>query len=70
MGGDGPDLQLPQRLGDSLQTPGEPGQKVWLRLGVGAVPGTEAGPVQNHLAAQVPAQCRHGERSMTEGEHS
>lgn len=63
MGGDGPDLQLSECLGHTLQASGQPGKEVRLRLGVRALPGTETGPVQNHLAAQVPAQCRHGERT-------
>lgn len=45
MGGDGSDLQLSQRLGHTLQTSGQPGQEVGLRLGIGTLPGPEAGPV-------------------------
>lgn len=45
MGGDRPDLQLPQRLGNTLQTSGQPSQEVWLRLGIRTLPGPETGPV-------------------------
>lgn len=64
MGRDGSDFQLSQRLGNTLQASGQPGQEVWLWLGIRTLQGTEAGPVQNHLAAQVPAQRRHGERTV------
>ena len=30
-------------------------------MGLGALPGPETSAVQDQLAAQVPAQCRHGE---------
>lgn len=63
MGRDRPDFQLSECLGDPLQTSGQPGKEVRLWLGICTLPGTETGPVQNHLAAQVPTQCRHGERT-------